>query len=113
MSPAPRPPVEPTPRFPEGAPAFVPPPNTARSPGKPGTARAGPPPPQRHRTARAPRPGGPTPRVATAALLAAGVALAVYAWGAAPSVLSGDSAELAAAASRGGVPHATGYPSFV
>ena len=48
-----------------------------------------------------------------AAASAAAVALAFYIWGAAPTVLSGDSAELAAVAFSGGVPHPTGYPTFV
>lgn len=120
MSPDPRqPPIEPTPRFPDGPPSFVPPPfEAARAVGAargPGEAPPVPPPPPRWTLPRRGRPvtPGPTPRAFTAALLAAGVALAVYAWGAAPTVLSGDSAELAAAAVRGGVPHPTGYPTFV
>jgi hypothetical protein len=36
----------------------------------------------------------------------------VYGWGAAPSVLFGDSAELQAVALCGGVAHPTGYPAF-
>jgi len=39
--------------------------------------------------------------------------LAVYAATAAPGLLFGDSAELQAAAATAGIPHATGYPTFV
>ena len=120
MSPDPRqPPFEPTPRFPDGPPTFVAPPlvvaRGARAPsGRAEPSPADPPRPRWPLPRRSRQPShGPTPRAFTAALLAAGVALAVYAWGAAPSVLSGDSAELAAAAIRGGVPHPTGYPTFV
>ena len=106
MTPEPRKPIEPTPRFSDGPPAFVPPPNVAaRSTGSP---RGGPPPPP---------PVPARPARSTNAWLAAGVAavaaLALYTWGAAPTVLGGDSAELAAVAIRGGVPHPTGYPTFV
>ncbi len=38
--------------------------------------------------------------------------LAIYAWGAAPTVLYRDSAELQAVALTGGVAHSTGYPTF-
>ncbi len=55
----------------------------------------------------------PTPLAGLAALVAASVALIVYAWGAAPTVLPGDAAELATVALRGGVPHTPGYPTFV
>lgn len=54
----------------------------------------------------------PTPRAWTAALLAGLLALAVYAWGAAPWPQPGDSAELAAVGSVGGVAHPSGYPTF-
>src|SRR5262245_22402503 len=108
-----RTPHEPTPRFGDGPPPFAPPAFVpARAPGR--TAGAPPAPP---------RPQWPLPRPhhATlpvrgawgAAALAGAVALALYVWGAAPTVLSGDSAELAAAGFRGGVPHPTGYPTFV
>ena len=46
-------------------------------------------------------------------LLTFAAALALYASLAAPSVLFGDSAELQTVALRGGIPHATGYPTFV
>lgn len=56
-------------------------------------------------------PTGP-PRVGRWALLAFAGALAVYAWGAAPTVLDRDSGELQAVALTGGVAHTTGYPSY-
>jgi len=40
-------------------------------------------------------------------------ALAVYAWGAAPTVLTGDSAEIQAVSLLGGVAHPTGYPTAI
>src|SRR6185295_16579000 len=40
-------------------------------------------------------------------------ALAIYAWGAAPSVLDGDPAELQTIAVAGGVAHPSGYPLYV
>lgn len=55
----------------------------------------------------------PTPLAGLAALVAASVALLVYAWGAAPTVLPGDAAELATVALKGGVAHTPGYPTFV
>ena len=54
----------------------------------------------------------PTPRAWTAALVAGLIALAVYAWGAAPWPQPGDSAELATVGSVGGVAHPSGYPTF-
>jgi hypothetical protein len=93
---------------------FVPPPTLpVHAAGASGPA-AGPPPraPRGRRPVRTFAFRQPVPGARTAALLAAGVALAVYAWGAAPTVLSGDSAELAATAFRGGVPHTPGYPTF-
>jgi len=57
-------------------------------------------------------PLSPTPRAWTAALIAGLLALAVYAWGAAPWPQPGDSAELAAVGSVGGVAHPSGYPTF-
>src|SRR5437763_13042490 len=107
-------PWEPTPRFGDGPPPFAPPPfEPARVPGRGGPPAAPPPRP-------VPRPPGrprgapvPTPGALGAAVIAALLALAVYTWGAAPTVLSGDSAELAAVAFRGGVPHTPGYPTFV
>jgi hypothetical protein len=55
----------------------------------------------------------PTPRSGAAALLAGAIWLAIYAWGAAPTVLPGDAAELAAVAFKGGVAHTPGYPTYV
>jgi len=55
----------------------------------------------------------PTPRAAAAALLAGVVWFLIYSWGAAPTVLPGDAAELAAVAFRGGVAHTPGYPTYV
>lgn len=115
MPPDPRQPIEPRPRFPEGPPAFVPPPTLpVHAAGASGPAA--PPPPAAPRARRPVRTFAyrqPVPGARTAALLAGAVALAVYVWGAAPTVLSGDSAELAATAFRGGVPHTPGYPTFV
>lgn len=54
----------------------------------------------------------PTPRAWTAGLVAGVLALAVYVWGAAPWPQPGDSAELAAVGSMGGVAHPSGYPTF-
>ncbi|MEQ1834818.1 MAG: DUF2723 domain-containing protein, partial [Candidatus Eisenbacteria bacterium] len=104
MTPEPRGPLEPTPRFSDGPPAFVPPPR-AVAPG-PGHVTGEPP-------ARRQPPAVRTPHALLAALLAGLAALALYTWGAAPTVLPGDSAELAAVAFQGGVPHPTGYPTFV
>lgn len=113
MTPDRRPPIEPSPRFTDGPPAFVPPPlATARAAGT-GASAPPPPPPAPPRPPRRAPASGATPRAGRAALLAAAVALAFYIWGAAPTVLSGDSAELAAVAVSGGVPHPTGYPTFV
>ena len=50
---------------------------------------------------------------AVAFLVAALTAFALYAWGSAPTVLHGDSAEMQIVARVGGIPHATGYPGFV
>ncbi|TMQ55326.1 MAG: DUF2723 domain-containing protein [Candidatus Eisenbacteria bacterium] len=69
-----------------------------------------------HTEARAPsaaRAGGVGPGPALQAALAFVVALAFYASLAAPSVLFGDSGELQTVALRGGIPHSSGYPSFV
>src|SRR5437773_1489322 len=69
-----------------------------------------------HTEARAPsaaRAGGVGPGPALQAALAFVVALAFYASLAAPSVLFGDSGELQIVALRGGIPHSSGYPSFV
>ena len=52
------------------------------------------------------------PRVRSWAILAFLGALAIYAWGAAPSVLDRDTGELQAVALTGGVAHTTGYPTF-
>src|SRR5690349_18486688 len=111
MSPDPRHPIEPTPRFPDGPPAFVPPPTlpmraAGASPARPEPPRPAARPVQEPKP-RWPLPRGPARRSVTAALISGGVALAIYVWGAAPTVLSGDSAELAATAFRGGVPHPT------
>ncbi len=57
--------------------------------------------------------GGGGSSLALQAALAFTVSLAFYASLAAPSVLFGDSAELQTVALRGGIPHASGYPSFV
>lgn len=106
MTPDPRQPLEPTPRFEGGPPAFVPPPREiARGPFASSAERRPQPP--------AARPGAPQPRTALAALLAALLALAVYASGTARTVMTGDSAELAAVGVAGGVAHPTGYPTFV
>lgn len=104
MTPEPRGPLEPTPRFSDGPPAFVPPPRAVA----PGPGHVTPEP-----SARRQPPPVRTPHALWAALLAGLAALALYTWGAAPTVLPGDSAELAAVAFRGGVPHPTGYPTFV
>src|SRR5258706_6567070 len=48
-----------------------------------------------------------------AMVLAAALALAVYGALAAPTVMFGDSAEFQTVALTGGIPHATGYPTFV
>ena len=50
---------------------------------------------------------------AAAFLVATVAAFALYAWGSAPTVFHGDSAEMQIVASVGGIPHATGYPGFV
>jgi len=55
----------------------------------------------------------PTPRAGRAALLVGSVWLLIYSWGAAPTVLPGDAAELAAVAFRGGIAHTPGYPTYV
>lgn len=55
----------------------------------------------------------PTPRAGAAALLVGIVWWLIYSWGAAPTVLPGDAAELAAVALRGGVAHTPGYPTYV
>ena len=55
----------------------------------------------------------PTPRAGRAALIVGSVWLLIYSWGAAPTVLPGDAAELAAVAIRGGVAHTPGYPTYV
>jgi hypothetical protein len=86
-----------------GSPWFVPP----REPPDPSAGRAGSP------RARAPLPSTATPRAWLAGVIAGAIALTCYAWGAAPTVLSGDSAEMATVAAVGGVPHPTGYPTFV
>lgn len=57
-------------------------------------------------------PFSPTPRAWTAALVAGLLAFAMYAWGASPWPQPGDSAELAAVGSIGGVAHPSGYPTF-
>lgn len=105
MTPDPRQPLEPTPRFEGGPPAFVPPPREiARGVGSsPGREPAPP----------TTRPTAPPPRTALAASLAALLALAVYVSGTARTVMTGDSAELAAVGVVGGVAHPTGYPTFV
>jgi hypothetical protein len=104
----PRAPIEPSPRMEGGPPAFMPPPRVAERAA--GRARpAGEPP----ASTQPQRPRAPTPHAWRAALLAGAIALTVYVWGAAPSVLSGDSAELAMIAAVGGVSHPTGYPTFV
>lgn len=51
-------------------------------------------------------------RSRTAVLAAFLGALAIYAWGMAPTVLDRDSAELQVVALTGGVAHTTGYPAF-
>lgn len=108
MTPDPREPHEPTPRFDAGPPAFVPPPRAiARGPG------AAPPPERPVRRPPPPAPRRHAPRAALAALLAGSIALAVYASGTARTVMTGDSAELAAVGAVGGVTHPTGYPTFV
>jgi hypothetical protein len=48
-----------------------------------------------------------------AALLVAGLALAVYLATAAPTVMWGDSGELQTVALRGGIGHPSGYPTFI
>ncbi len=107
MTPDPREPLEPTPRFVDGPPAFVPPPREiARGPFA--SPPAPPPPRAPHRAVRQ-----PLPRTWLAAGLAALLALAVYASGTARTVMTGDSAELAAVGVVGGVAHPTGYPTFV
>jgi hypothetical protein len=50
---------------------------------------------------------------ALAALVVFALALALYAWTAAPGVLFGDSGEFQTVANVGGIPHATGYPAFL
>src|SRR4029077_14935545 len=99
----PQDPIEPSPRMEGGPPAFVPPPALpARAAGR---AKA-----PRTRASALP---APTPRAWLAGVIAGALAFGVYAWGAAPTVLSGDSAEMATVAAVGGVPHPTGYPTFV
>ncbi len=52
-------------------------------------------------------------RLWLALALAFAGALGVYAWGAAPTVLTGDSAEIQAVGLLGGVAHPTGYPTAI
>ena len=103
MTPPPSQPLEPSPRFADGPPPFVPPPREiAAGSGRPRRV----PPPTQHAT-------GPTRGGWLAALIAGAIALAVYVSGTAPTVMTGDSAELAAVGAVGGVAHPTGYPTFV
>jgi len=120
MPPPDRTPHEPTPRFGDGPPPFVPPPFVpARAAGRGGPPATPPPRPASQRSSGSaasrtqPRWSAPTRGAIGAAVLAAALAFALYSWGTAPTVLSGDSAELAAVAVRGGVPHTPGYPTFV
>jgi hypothetical protein len=53
------------------------------------------------------------PGIGLAALAAFAIALATYAFLAAPTVMFGDSAEFQTVGLVGGIPHATGYPGFV
>jgi len=96
-------PIEPSPRMGDSPPAFVP------LPALPDRAAGRARPPGAH----VPLPPATTPRAWFAGMIAGAIALTFYVWGAAPTVLSGDSAEMATVAAVGGVPHPTGYPMFV
>jgi len=58
-------------------------------------------------------PNLPGRRLLLYVLLVVACAFAVYAWGAAPGLLWGDSAEMQLVGLKGGIPHATGYPGYV
>ncbi|MFH1011880.1 MAG: DUF2723 domain-containing protein [bacterium] len=53
-----------------------------------------------------------TLKAGLAILILSGAFLVLYLWGAAPSVMMGDSAELQAVALEGGIAHPSGYPLF-